>query len=167
MPPTPARTNATRLLERLGVPFEIRPYRLEPDDEFSAELVAERIGLPPEHVFKTLAVRGDRSGPMLAAIPGPARLSPKRLAAALGAGDRRVEPVPLKDVQRLTGYVRGAVTALALPKPLPVLLDASAADLERISVSAGAPGLQILIAPADYVRVVRARVLPIVETGTE
>lgn len=104
------KTNAVRLLEQLGIDFELREYEVDASD-LSAETVAAKVGLPPEQVFKTLAVRGDRNGVCLAVIPGNMGLDPKALARH--TGDRRVEMVSLKDVQNVTGYVRGAVTALA------------------------------------------------------
>lgn len=153
-----AKTNAVRLLERLGVPHEVRPYEVDPDD-LAAEGVARKIGMPPEQVFKTLVARGDRRGVCLAVVPGDAELDPKALARA--TGDRKADIVPLKEVQPLTGYVRGGVTALAGKKGYPVYLDATALRFDRIAVSAGARGLQIVLDPADYARVTAAMVAPI------
>jgi Cys-tRNA(Pro)/Cys-tRNA(Cys) deacylase len=118
--------------------------------------VARKVGLPAEQVFKTLVARGDRSGVLLAVVPGDAELDLKALARL--SGDRKVEVVPLREVQPLTGYVRGGVTALAGRKDYPVFADATLELFDRISVSAGTRGLQILLAPADYLRAVRARV---------
>ncbi len=104
------KTNAARVLDRLGVSYELRQYAVDESD-LSAERVAEKIGLPAEQVFKTLVVRGDRRGVLLAVVPSDAELDLRALARA--ADDRRVEMVPLKEVQPLTGYIRGGVTALA------------------------------------------------------
>jgi Cys-tRNA(Pro)/Cys-tRNA(Cys) deacylase len=153
-----AKTNAVRLLERLGVPFELREYEVDPDD-LSAESVAQKIGLPAEQVFKTLVVRGDKSGVCLAIVPGNAELDPKALARA--TGDKKADTVALKEVEPLTGYVRGGVTALACKKEYPVFLDELAELHELICVSAGVRGLQILITPGDYVRTTGATVAPI------
>jgi len=153
-----AKTNAVRLLERLGVAFDLRAYEVDPDD-LAAGSVATKIGLPPSQVFKTLVARGDRSGVCLAVIPGDCQLDLKALARE--AGDRKVETVALRDVQPLTGYIRGGVTAFAGKKDYPVFLDETAVLLDTISVSAGTRGLQILLAPADYIRVAGARVGPI------
>ena len=118
-----AKTNAARLLERLGIPYELREYEVDPDD-LAAESVARKIGMPAEQVFKTLVARGDRNGVCLAVIPGDAQLDLKALARA--TGDRKVDTVPLKDVQPLTGYIRGGVTALAGKKDYPTYLDETA-----------------------------------------
>jgi Cys-tRNA(Pro)/Cys-tRNA(Cys) deacylase len=152
------KTNAVRLLERLGVSFELREYPVDPDD-LAAETVAHKIGMPPEQVFKTLVARGDRHGVCLAVVPGNARLDPKALARA--TGDKKADTVPLKEVEPLTGYVRGGVTALACKKEYPVFIDETAQLWDTISVSAGLRGLQVLIAPVEYIRVTGAKVAPI------
>jgi Cys-tRNA(Pro)/Cys-tRNA(Cys) deacylase len=153
-----AKTNAVRLLESLGVPFEVREYEVDPDD-LSAESVAAKIGLPAAQTFKTLVARGDRAGVVLAVIPGDAALDLKALAKA--SGDRKVDTVPLKEVQPLTGYIRGGVTALACKKEYPVYLDEFAQLYDQISVSAGTRGMQILLRPEDYVAAVNAVYAPI------
>jgi len=126
---------------------------VDPED-LSAETVARKVGLPAEQVFKTLVARGDRTGVLLAVVPGDAELDLKALARL--SGDRRVELVPLREVQPLTGYVRGGVTALACKKDYPVFADETLELFDSISVSSGLRGLQILLAPADYLRAVRA-----------
>ena len=143
------KTNAARLLDRLGIRYELRDYEVDPED-LSAETVAAKIGLPPERVFKTIVARGDRTGVVLAVVAGNRELDEKALARL--AGDRRVSVVPLREVQPLTGYVRGGVSALAAHRDYPVYLDESAGRHETIAVSAGARGTQILLAPEDYVR---------------
>jgi Cys-tRNA(Pro)/Cys-tRNA(Cys) deacylase len=148
------KTNAVRLLERLGVPYELRDYEVSLDD-LSAETVARKVGLPPEQVFKTLVARGDRTGVLLAVVPGDSTVDLKALAHV--AGDRRVELVPLKEVQPLTGYVRGGVTALACKKQYPAFVDETIELFDVISVSAGARGTQLLVSPADYLRATGAR----------
>lgn len=147
------KTNAVRLLDRLGIGYELREYEVDPED-LRAESVAAKIGLPPAQVFKTLVARGDRSGVVFAIVPGDAELDPKALAKL--TGDRRVETVPLREVQPLTGYIRGGVTALAAKRSYPVFADASIGSFEVISISAGVRGTQILLAPADYLRAVSA-----------
>jgi Cys-tRNA(Pro)/Cys-tRNA(Cys) deacylase len=153
-----AKTNAVRLLERLGVSFELRSYEVDPDD-LAAETVARKVGLPPEQVFKTLVARGDKNGVCLAVVPGNCELDLKALARA--TSDKKIDTVPLKEVEPLTGYIRGGVTALACKKPYPVYLDEIAQMFNVISVSAGLRGLQVLLAPDDYIRIVNARVVPI------
>jgi Cys-tRNA(Pro)/Cys-tRNA(Cys) deacylase len=152
------KTNAVRLLERLGIRFELRQYEVDPDD-LAAETVARKIGLPLEQVFKTLVARGVKNGVCLAVVPGECQLDLKALARA--TGDKKIDTVPLKEVEPLTGYIRGGVTALACKKDYPVYLDETAALWEVISISAGARGLQILLAPDDYIRLTKATVAPI------
>lgn len=147
------KTNAARLLDSFGIPYELRAYEVDPED-LSADTVARKIGLPPEQVWKTLVARGDRSGVVLAVVPGDAELDLKALARL--SGDRKAEVVALKEVQPLTGYLRGGVTALAGKKAWPVYVDESVELYGVISVSAGARGLQILLAPAAYLQAVEA-----------
>ena len=146
------KTNATRILDSLGISYELREYEVDPED-LSAETVARKIGLPLDQVFKTLAVRGDRGEVYLTVVAGNAELDGKALARM--TGDRRVEMVPLKDVQLLTGYIRGGVTAMGAKKNYPVYIDHSIERFDVVSVSAGARGTQILLAPADYIRAVQ------------
>ena len=155
------KTNAVRVLDGLGIKYELREYKVDPND-LSAETVAAKIGLPPDQLFKTLAVRGDRNGIFLAVIPANQELDFKALAHQ--TEDRKVDMLPLKDVQAATGYIRGGVTALACKKDYPVYIDELAEICEVISVSAGMRGLQILLAPQDYIRAVKARVGAIVKT---
>lgn len=151
------KTNAMRLLESHGVAFEIREYDVDPED-LSAQTVAAKIGLPIEQVFKTLLARGDRNGLAFAVIPGNTELDLKALAK--GAGDRKIDLVPVKELQPLTGYIRGGVTALAARKDYPVFLDETAELFDLISVSAGQRGSQILVNPQDYLRVTAAAIGP-------
>lgn len=149
------KTNAARILDSLGIAYELREYDVDPND-LSAETVAAKIGMPLEQVWKTLVARGDRNGVCLAVVPADAQLDLKALARL--SGDRKIDTVPLKEVQPLTGYVRGGVTALACKKEYPVYVDETIELHERVAVSAGARGTQILIAPADYLRATRATV---------
>ncbi len=103
------KTNAARLLDTLGIKYELREYDVDPED-LSAETVARKVGLPAEQVFKTLVARGDRTGVLMAVVPGDAELDLKALAKL--SGDRKVDTVPLKELQPLTGFIRGGVTAL-------------------------------------------------------
>ena len=111
----PIKTNAARLLDQLAILYELREYEVDLDD-LAAESVAAKIGLPAEQVFKTLVARGDRNGICMAVIPGNAELDLKALAVA--SGDRKIQLVPVKELQGLTGYIRGGVTALAGKKSI-------------------------------------------------
>ncbi len=149
------KTNAVRLLDSLDIPYELREYEVDPED-LAAETVAAKVGMPPEQVFKTLLARGDRNGPCFAVIPGSYELDYKALAKL--TGDRKVEMVHLKEVQPLTGYIRGGVTVLGAKKDYPVYADETIELWDVISISAGVRGTQILIAPADYLRATKATV---------
>jgi Cys-tRNA(Pro)/Cys-tRNA(Cys) deacylase len=121
--------------------------------------VAAKIGLPAEQVFKTLVVRGDRGGVYLAVVAGNNEVDGKALARL--TGDRKVELVPLKEVQQLTGYIRGGVTALGAKRDYPVYADETIELFDLISVSAGTRGTQVLLAPGDYLRAVNGTVAAI------
>ena len=150
-----SKTNAARLLDTLGIAYELREY--DPGDEhLTAEEVALRVGLPPEQVFKTLVARGDRTGVLLAVVPGDSALDLKALARR--SGDRKCDTVPLKEVTPLTGYVRGGVTALACKKDYPTFVEETIELFDVVSVSAGVRGTQLLLRPADYLRATRGQV---------
>src|SRR6185437_15722884 len=153
------KTNAVRLLDSLGISYELREYTVDPED-LAAESVAAKIGMPAEQVFKTLvAPRGDRNGPCFAVIPGNTELDLKALAAR--SGDRKAELAALKEVQPLTGYIRGGVTVLGAKKQFPVFADDTIELWDQISISAGVRGTQIILRPADYLRATGAVVADI------
>lgn len=149
------KTNAARILDGLHIDYTIREYEVDEND-LSAENVAAKVGMPPAQVFKTLVVRGDKTGILLVCIPGDAELDLKALAAF--SNNKKVEMVPLKEVQPLTGYIRGGVSPVGTKKRYPVYLDASISDWPVISLSAGARGYHLLLAPADLIRAVNAGV---------
>jgi Cys-tRNA(Pro)/Cys-tRNA(Cys) deacylase len=155
---TAPKTNAARLLDQMGIRYELREYEVDPGD-LAAETVAAKIGLPPEQVFKTLVARvegkSDRNGVVMAVIPGDQELNLKALAAA--AGERKIQLVPVKELQALTGYIRGGVTALAAKRDFPVYVDETIELFDVVSISAGIRGLQILIKPADYLRATKGQ----------
>ncbi|QRO00522.1 Cys-tRNA(Pro) deacylase [Archangium violaceum] len=152
------KTNAARLLDSLGVHYELREYEVDPED-LSAETVAAKVGMPPEQVFKTLVARGDRTGVLMAVVPGNGELDLKALARL--SGDRKVDTVPLKELQPLTGYIRGGVTAIGGKKEYPVFVDETLELFDVVSVSAGVRGTQLLLSPADYLRVTKGKLGPI------
>jgi Cys-tRNA(Pro)/Cys-tRNA(Cys) deacylase len=152
------KTNAVRLLDQLKIPYELREYEVDPDD-LAAESVAAKIHLPAEQVFKTLVARGDRNGICMAVIPGNSELDLKALAAV--SGNRKIQLVPVKELQALTGYIRGGVTALAAKKDYPVYVDETVELFEVISISAGIRGMQILLSPADYLKATQAATAPL------
>jgi len=154
------KTNAARLLDRMGIHYELREYEVDPDD-LAAETVAAKIGLPAEQVFKTLVARGDRNGICMAVIPGNQELNLKVLTVA--AGERKIQLVPVKELQALTGYIRGGVTTLAAKRDFPVYVDETIELFDLVSISAGVRGLQILIAPGDYLRATKGTIAALAE----
>jgi Cys-tRNA(Pro)/Cys-tRNA(Cys) deacylase len=155
------KTNAARLLDQLAIRYELREYEVDPED-LAAETVAAEIGLPPEQVFKTLVARGDRNGICMAVIPGNTELDLKALATA--SGDRKIQLVPVKELQGLTGYIRGGVTALAAKKDYLVYVDETIELFDTISISAGIRGMQILITSDDYLLATKARLAPLAQS---
>jgi len=149
------KTNAARILDTLGIAYELRDYDVDPD-ALDGETVARKVGMPPEQVWKTLVARGDRNGVCLAVVPVNAMLDLKALARL--SGDRKIDTVPLKEVQPLTGYIRGGVTALGCKKNYPVFVDETIELFDRVAVSAGVRGTQLVLAPADYLRATAATV---------
>ena len=152
------KTNAARLLDQLKIPYELRAYEVDPND-LTAISVAHKIGLPPEQVFKTLVTKTSDRGAsssadahLFAVVPGDSELDLKKLAAA--AGIRKIELASLKDVEPLTGYIRGGVTVLAARKPFPAFADETIELFDIISISAGQRGLQLILTPADYLRAI-------------
>jgi len=147
------KTNACRILDQLGLAYRTLEYEVDLED-LSAEHVAAQVGIPIEQVFKTLVVRGDRNGLAVAVIPGHYEVDFKALAKL--TGDRKVEMVALKELQPLTGYIRGGCTALGMKKDYPVFADETIELWDEISVSAGVRGMQIILNPADYLAATKA-----------
>jgi Cys-tRNA(Pro)/Cys-tRNA(Cys) deacylase len=158
-----SKTNAARLLDGLGITYELRAYEVDPED-LTAISVAKKIGLPPEQVFKTLLTKTSDNEHVFGVVPGDAELDLKKLAAAAGA--RKAEMASLKEVEPLTGYIRGGVTVLAAKKPFPAFVDETIDLFDVISISAGQRGLQILIAPKDYLRATEAAIADITKSVT-
>jgi Cys-tRNA(Pro)/Cys-tRNA(Cys) deacylase len=146
---TAAKTNAARFLDSLDLNYELRTYEVDPND-LAATTVAAKIGMPPEQVFKTLLTTDGHGEYLFAVVPGDSELDFKKLARA--AGLRKMEMVSLKEVEPLTGYIRGGVTVFAARKAFPVFVDETIELWDKISVSAGHRGTQILLSPADYLR---------------
>ncbi|MEM9218052.1 MAG: Cys-tRNA(Pro) deacylase [Cyanobacteria bacterium P01_F01_bin.150] len=150
-----SKTNAARLLDQNDITYECLTYDVDPDD-LVAERTAAKLGLKPNQVFKTLVVRGERTGICFAVIPGDTQLDLKALAKL--SDNRKVSPVALKEVQPLTGYIRGGVTALASKKDYPVYGHSSMTTFAKIAVSAGKRGLMLWLDPQDYIQVTQATV---------
>lgn len=149
------KTNAVRLLDEAKIVYRLADYEVDESD-LSGESVARKIGFSEEQVFKTLALRGDKTGVLLALVAVGTELDLKALASA--SGNKNCELLPLKEVQPVTGYIRGGVSPLGTKKRFAVYLDETAMTFEEISVSAGVRGTQILIAPNDLVKIAQATV---------
>lgn len=156
--PRIAKTNAARLLDRMGLPYALLSVPVDESD-LSAVTVAERLAVDPACVFKTLVARGDRTGILMACIPAAAELDLKALAEA--SGNKHVEMVHLKEVFPLTGYIRGGCSPLAAKKAYPVFLDDSAVRHAQIHVSAGQRGVQLRLAPAVLQQAAHAVLAPL------
>jgi len=143
------KTNALRILDGLGIAYRTIAYEVDEED-LSAESVAAKVGLDPERVFKTLALRGASGAVFLACVPAGSELDLKKAAKA--AGEKSVDMLPLKELQPTTGYVRGGCSPIGAKRKFPVYLDETATLFEEISVSAGQRGLQVLLAPEELRR---------------
>ncbi|HYA92566.1 MAG TPA: Cys-tRNA(Pro) deacylase [Thermodesulfobacteriota bacterium] len=142
------KTNAARVLDSLKIDYKLAEYEVDESD-LSAETVAKKVNLPPEQVFKTLVARGDKTGVLIACVPGNGELDLK--AMAMAGGDKKVEMVSVKEIQQITGYIRGGVSPIGTKKRYPMFLDESAMKFPFISISAGAKGSQIFISPRDLI----------------
>ncbi len=156
------KTNAARLLDNLKIEYEIKTYEVDEND-LSAEHVASTAGLDITTVFKTLVGRGDKTGVIMAVINGADELDLKAFARA--SGNKSVELLPLKELLPTTGYMRGGCSPLGAKKNFPVFIDQKALDLEKISVSAGVRGQQLLLAPSELIRAANAKTADIIMHG--
>ena len=147
------KTNAARILDRLNIDYRLLEYTADESD-LSAAGAAKQLELPVEQIFKTLAVRGDKTGIIVASVPGDHELDLKALAKQ--SGNKKTEPLPLKELQHLTGYIRGAVSPLGMKKDYPYYLDQHALNYPFIVISAGVRGLQISLAPEDLIKATKA-----------
>jgi Cys-tRNA(Pro)/Cys-tRNA(Cys) deacylase len=162
-PHHPQKTNAVRILDDLAIPYELRTYEVDPED-LTAISVARKINLPIEQVFKTLLTQTSTGDHLFAVIPGNAELDLKKLAHAAAA--KKVELASLKEVEPLTGYIRGGVTVMGARKPFPAYADETIELHDIISVSAGLRGLQVLLSPPDYLRATAATLDDLTKGGS-
>jgi Cys-tRNA(Pro)/Cys-tRNA(Cys) deacylase len=152
------KTNAARYLDGLRIDYRLIEYEVDESD-LSAESVAKKVCLPLEQVFKTLVARGDKTGVLMACIPGNAELDLKAMAPV--SGNKKVEMVHVKEIQELTGYIRGGVSPIGTKKRYPIFLDESAMRFPFISISAGARGSQIFISPGDLIKALDIKICEI------
>ena len=154
-----AKTNAIRLVEKAGIPYSEKFYEYSEDD-LSGNHAAQVLGIPEEQVFKTLVARGERTGINVFCIPVCCELDLKKAAKA--AGDKNMELIHVKDLQKVTGYIRGGCTAIGMKKDYPTVIDETCILFDKIMVSGGRLGSQIMLSPDDYIRTTGAKCLPII-----
>ena len=157
----PSKTNAMRILESLGIPYQTASYPVG-DEHVDAVTVARELGVSPEKVWKTLVAHDERGAPLVFCIPGPSELDLKKAARAAGA--KKVDLINLRDLTPLTGYVRGGCSPVGMKKSFPTWLDEMAEAFESIYVNAGARGLQVIVAPGDLVRAANAKIADLTDT---
>jgi Cys-tRNA(Pro)/Cys-tRNA(Cys) deacylase len=148
------KTNAARILDQKKITYELKEYAYDESD-LSAVNIAGKIGLPIEQVYKSLVVRGDKTGIILACIQGDKELNLKSLAVL--SKNKKVDLVPLKEIQPLTGYIRGGVSPIGLKKNYPIFISSDIIKLEKVAVSAGLRGLQFFLSPLDLISVTKAQ----------
>lgn len=153
------KTNAARILDNLGIDYEIKTYEVDEND-LSAVHVAQTAGLDINSVFKTLVTRGDKTGVIMAVIGGAEEIDLKALAKA--SGNKSVEMIALKELLPLTGYIRGGCSPLGAKKNYPVYLDSNALTQEKISISAGQRGMQLILKPQDLITAANAKVADLI-----
>ncbi|MBQ4150564.1 MAG: Cys-tRNA(Pro) deacylase [Clostridia bacterium] len=152
------KTNAMRILETLGIDFEVITY--ECDEFIDGVHLAEKLGEPKESTFKTLVAQGKSGGYFAFVIAVAEELDLK--AAARAVGEKAVELIPVKDITKVTGYIRGGCTAIGMKKDYPTVIDENCILYEKIMVSGGRIGSQIKLSPDDYIRATNAKCLPII-----
>lgn len=158
------KTNVARLLDRAKISYELIPYTVDPDN-LAATHVAEELGEDINRVFKTLVLRGEKIGYFVCVVPGNAEVDLKKAAKAAGA--KKAEMIHVKELQPLTGYIRGGCSPIGMKKPFPTFFHQTALDFPEIYVSAGQRGLQIKIEPESLIKYVGASTADIIKEGTE
>ena len=158
------KTIAARMLDQLKIVYELRAYEVN-EDELDAVTVARKVNMPPEATFKTLVARGDKTGVVMACVPADCELDLKKFAAV--TGNKKIELVAVKELQGLTGYIRGGVSPLGTKKKFPLYLDETAILHDLVSVSAGQRGLQMILAPLDLQRAADANLADLTKPLTQ
>jgi Cys-tRNA(Pro)/Cys-tRNA(Cys) deacylase len=154
------KTNASRLLTKAGIKYELIPYKFDEND-LAAQHVADELGEDINQVFKTLVLSAEKAGHLVCVVPGNCEVDLKKAARAIGA--KKAEMIPMKELLPLTGYIRGGCSPVGMKKPFPTFFHSTALDFEHIFVSAGVRGLQLKIAPADLIKYVNAEVTDLIK----
>ncbi|MBQ9134125.1 MAG: Cys-tRNA(Pro) deacylase [Clostridia bacterium] len=152
------KTNAMRILETLGISYEVITY--ECDEFIDGVHLADKLGQPKESTFKTLVAQGKSGGYFAFVIPVAEELDLK--AAARAVGEKAVELIPVKDITKVTGYIRGGCTAIGMKKDYPTVIDETCVLFDKIMVSGGRIGSQMILTPDDYIKATKAKCLPII-----
>lgn len=147
------KTNAARILDSLKIPYKLHTYEVDPD-HLSADHVASLLGEPLNRVYKTIVLRGNKTGPIVCVVAGCDEVDLKK--AAKVSGNKSVSPLPQKELLSVTGYIRGGCTALGMKKKFPTFVSEELENYDTIFVSAGVRGMQIELTPADYLRAAEA-----------
>ena len=158
------KTNVARLLDRAKISYELIPYTVDPDN-LAATHVAEELGEDINRVFKTLVLRGEKTGYFVCVVPGNTEVDLKKAAKAAGA--KKAEMIHVKELLPLTGYIRGGCSPIGMKKPFPTFFHQTALDFPEIYVSAGQRGLQIKIEPEALIKYVRASTADIIKEDAE
>ncbi len=154
------KTNATRLLDKLNIDYQIVEYPVDSTD-LSARHVSRETGIPLAQIFKTLVARGDKTGEMVACVPGDSELNMKKFAQI--SGNKKVQLIPIREINKQTGYIRGGVSPLGLKHSYPLYIDRTALQYQFILISAGLRGLQIKINPQDLIAACQMKVESLTE----
>ena len=152
------KTNAARILDRAGISYDLVPYEVD-EKNLAADHVADQLGEPIEQVYKTLVLKGDRTGYLVCVVSGGEEVDLKKAAAA--SGNKKVEMIPQKDLLSVSGYIRGGCTSIGMKKKFPTFISADCLDFDFIYVSAGQRGLQLKIDPRDLVDITSAKICDI------
>ena len=154
------KTNAMRRLDAAKIPYEVFEYEVDEND-LSGKHIADEIGLPHEMVFKTLVAKGDKTGPVVFCMPVDLEIDLKK--AARVTGNKRIEMIHVKDLLALTGYIRGGCSPIGMKKQFPTFLHETANDFEKITVSSGTRGAQLLLKVSDLLAFVNAKMADLAE----
>lgn len=152
------KTNVLRMLDAQNIPYETKEYTVE-DDNFDGKLVSAKVGLPADMIFKTLVLTGDKGTHLVCVIPVESELDLKAVARA--AGQKSAAMLPMKELLPLTGYLRGGCSPMGMKKKFPTYIDEQIILQERVSVSAGVRGCQVILASDDLIRLTEAEVAPL------
>lgn len=154
------KTNAMRLLDAAKIKYEVSEYTVD-ESNLAGTHIADEIGLPYEMVFKTIVTRGDKTGYLVFCIPCHKEINLKKAASV--TGNKKLEPVQVKELLGLTGYIRGGCSPVGMKKKFPTYFDKSVESQERITVSSGVRGAQLVLSPTELIGYLGARIADVVD----